>query len=231
VFIVAGTHRLVWFFNYHINVYFSQPPPEVYEQFDEVMLLSEGQIFFHGSRHDVLPYFESLGYFCPKNVDPADFLQELPTAEGKQYIRADCKDSAPRGTDKLVEVWKACDLYARMMDEVNSTCHVPTELDVETGKDNIAVTSSTIWHHDMKEAFPGSYWYHFQLSLKRQATLTLRDNVFIQTRIGQSIFTAILTGTLFLDVKPSDVLTMNGLLFYTMLSSAMGSFSVSKFDQ
>ena len=49
----------------------------MYDLFDEVMLLSEGQIIYHGPRERVLPYFESLGYVCPSHVDAADFLQEV----------------------------------------------------------------------------------------------------------------------------------------------------------
>jgi ABC-type multidrug transport system ATPase subunit len=30
-----------------------QPPPEVFELFDDVMLLSEGQMVYHGPREDV----------------------------------------------------------------------------------------------------------------------------------------------------------------------------------
>ena len=108
-----------------------QPPPEVFNLFDEVMLLSEGQIIYHGKslcfmstlqitksiyqgpREEVLPYFEHLGYFCPNSVDVADFLQELPTSEGSLYLREnEIGHIAPRGTTQLVEAWKASDLYA-----------------------------------------------------------------------------------------------------------------------
>jgi ABC-type multidrug transport system ATPase subunit len=30
-----------------------QPPPEVFELFDDVMLLSEGQVVYHGPREDM----------------------------------------------------------------------------------------------------------------------------------------------------------------------------------
>jgi ABC-type multidrug transport system ATPase subunit len=30
-----------------------QPPPEVFELFDDVMLLSEGQMVYHGPREDM----------------------------------------------------------------------------------------------------------------------------------------------------------------------------------
>ncbi|CAN0467443.1 unnamed protein product, partial [Scytosiphon promiscuus] len=38
-----------------------QPPPETYELFDNVLLMAEGKIIYHGPRKDVVPYFNSLG--------------------------------------------------------------------------------------------------------------------------------------------------------------------------
>ena len=45
-------------------------------------------LFFIGPREQVLPYFASIGYECPATVDIADFLQVLPTPDGKLYMKA-----------------------------------------------------------------------------------------------------------------------------------------------
>eukprot|EP00891_Asterochloris_glomerata_P006227 jgi/Astpho2/6227/Aster-03635 len=36
-----------------------QPPPETYDLFDDIMLLAEGYLVYHGPRKEVLPFFES----------------------------------------------------------------------------------------------------------------------------------------------------------------------------
>jgi ABC-type multidrug transport system ATPase subunit len=54
-----------------------QPPPETFELFDDVILLSEGQIIYQGPREFVLHYFESIGFHCPERKSVADFLQEV----------------------------------------------------------------------------------------------------------------------------------------------------------
>ena len=63
-----------------------QPPPETFNLFDEIILLSEGQIIYHGPKNQAVTYFKSIGYEVPKFVDVADFLQELPTQEGERFI-------------------------------------------------------------------------------------------------------------------------------------------------
>lgn len=54
-----------------------QPTPEVFELFDDVMLLSEGQIVYQGPREYVLQFFERCGFRCPQRKAVPDFLQEV----------------------------------------------------------------------------------------------------------------------------------------------------------
>lgn len=57
-----------------------QPAPETFALFDDVMLISEGVVLFHGPRADALPFFQRLGFACPPRKDPAGFLQEVTSA-------------------------------------------------------------------------------------------------------------------------------------------------------
>lgn len=54
-----------------------QPAPETYDLFDDIVLLSDGQIVYQGPREDVLEFFESVGFKCPERKGVADFLQEV----------------------------------------------------------------------------------------------------------------------------------------------------------
>lgn len=56
-----------------------QPDPETFNLFDDVILLSEGQIIYQGPREHVLEFFESCGFECPERKGTADFLQEVTT--------------------------------------------------------------------------------------------------------------------------------------------------------
>ncbi|ETL31413.1 hypothetical protein L917_15601, partial [Phytophthora nicotianae] len=50
-----------------------QPSPEVFALFDDVMILNEGQLMYHGPCNKVEEYFESLGFKCPPQRDIADY--------------------------------------------------------------------------------------------------------------------------------------------------------------
>ncbi|GAV65750.1 LOW QUALITY PROTEIN: ABC_tran domain-containing protein, partial [Cephalotus follicularis] len=53
-----------------------QPALETYELFNDIILVSEGQIVYQGPREHVLEFFDSMGFKCPKRKGVADFLQE-----------------------------------------------------------------------------------------------------------------------------------------------------------
>ena len=54
-----------------------QPAPETFELFDDIILLSEGRIVYHGPREHVVEFFENCGFKCPERKGTADFLQEV----------------------------------------------------------------------------------------------------------------------------------------------------------
>ncbi|CAO2165489.1 unnamed protein product [Urochloa humidicola] len=63
-----------------------QPAPETYDLFDDIILLSDGQIVYQGPREGVLEFFSSLGFKCPERKGVADFLQEVTSRKDqKQY--------------------------------------------------------------------------------------------------------------------------------------------------
>ncbi|KAH7834726.1 hypothetical protein Vadar_019026 [Vaccinium darrowii] len=54
-----------------------QPAPETFDLFDDIILMAEGTIVYHGPRSHVLEFFEDCGFRCPERKGVADFLQEV----------------------------------------------------------------------------------------------------------------------------------------------------------
>ncbi|KAK9059824.1 hypothetical protein SSX86_020528 [Deinandra increscens subsp. villosa] len=61
-----------------------QPAPETFDLFDDIILLSEGQIVYQGPRASVLEFFEEAGFKCPKRKGVADFLQEVTSRKDQE---------------------------------------------------------------------------------------------------------------------------------------------------
>ncbi|KAL0010567.1 hypothetical protein SO802_005675 [Lithocarpus litseifolius] len=63
-----------------------QPAPETYNLFDDIILISNGQIVYQGPREQVLEFFEKMGFKCPKRKGVADFLQEVTSYKDQEQF-------------------------------------------------------------------------------------------------------------------------------------------------
>eukprot|EP00981_Chlorochromonas_danica_P012460 scaffold4964_cov248-Ochromonas_danica.AAC.6 len=192
-----------------------QPPPDVYNLFDEVILLCEGHIIYHGPREKAMSYFNSLGYECPFDVDEADFLQELPTPEGRRFI---AKSGAPHRPRDLARAWKSSDLYQQLLSEMRSTNAADAKVK--------SASNNKVWYEDYREKFPNNFWFYFTLCLEREFKVVIRDPAFFAARFGQSLFMGAIAGSLFNNIGKTETSTMNGFLFNSILFSGLGSFSI-----
>ncbi|KAG2244998.1 hypothetical protein Bca52824_093184, partial [Brassica carinata] len=75
--IVKSLQQLAHITNATVFVSLLQPAPESYDLFDDIVLMSEGKIVYHGPRDEVLRFFEECGFGCPERKGVADFLQEV----------------------------------------------------------------------------------------------------------------------------------------------------------
>ncbi|XAR69347.1 Xenobiotic-transporting ATPase [Bertholletia excelsa] len=66
-----------------------QPAPETYDLFDDIILLSDGQIVYQGPRENVLEFFEYMGFKCPERKGIADFLQEVTSRKDQEQYWVD----------------------------------------------------------------------------------------------------------------------------------------------
>ncbi|KAJ7553408.1 hypothetical protein O6H91_06G097000 [Diphasiastrum complanatum] len=66
-----------------------QPAPETFALFDDLILLSEGQIVYQGPCDLVLDFFGSVGFQCPERKGVADFLQEVTSRKDQRQYWAD----------------------------------------------------------------------------------------------------------------------------------------------
>ncbi|KDO29394.1 hypothetical protein SPRG_05931 [Saprolegnia parasitica CBS 223.65] len=186
-----------------------QPSPEVYNLFDDVLLLNEGYVMYHGPRATCLAYFESLGFKCPAHRDVADFLLDLGTPEQDQYLVSSRSATAPRFPSEYASVFTESSIYAHMIGHLSSPPHPLLVMDAT--------------HHI--GSLP-EYHVPFGKSTKalvqRQVTVFLRNKEFVLSRIIMVVVMGFLYSTSFYQVDSDQIITVLGVIFTTVMFLALG---------
>ncbi|XP_020223730.1 pleiotropic drug resistance protein 1 isoform X2 [Cajanus cajan] len=85
--IVSSLKQYVHILNGTAVISLLQPAPETYDLFDDIILISDGQVVYHGPREYVLDFFETMGFRCPDRKGVADFLQEVTSKKDQAQYR------------------------------------------------------------------------------------------------------------------------------------------------
>ncbi|XP_071731908.1 ABC transporter G family member 35-like [Rutidosis leptorrhynchoides] len=97
-----------------------QPAPETFDLFDDIILLSEGQIVYQGPRENALEFFEACGFICPERKGTADFLQEVTSPKDqKQYWADRTKPYRYIPVSEFVQLFKRFHVAKRLENELS----------------------------------------------------------------------------------------------------------------
>ncbi|XP_074276949.1 ABC transporter G family member 39-like [Silene latifolia] len=211
-----------------------QPTPETYELFDDIILLSEGQIVYQGPRDLILDFFEYVGFKCPKRKGVADFLQEVTSIKDQEQYWSK-KDDQPYGyvsVSEFVQHYKSFQVGQKLMSDLSipydkSEAHPNALVKKKYGLSNwqlLSVCFSREWFL-MKR---NSFLYIFksaQITIMAIATMTafFRTTMNHQTAAdGEKYLGAIffsLTNFVFNGVAETTLTVMGLPIFYKQRDS------------
>ncbi|KOM25783.1 hypothetical protein LR48_Vigan187s002300 [Vigna angularis] len=192
-----------------------QPAPETYELFDDIILLTDGQIVYQGPRENVLEFFESMGFKCPERKGVADFLQEVTSKKDQwQYwARTDEPHSFVTVKD-FAEAFQLFHIGQKLGEELatpfdKSKCH-PNALTIKK------------YGVNKKELL--------RACASREFMLMKRNSFVYIFKVTQLVYLAVMTTTLFLRTKMhhetvEDGGTYMGALFFAVMVAMFNGIS------
>ncbi|CAN1280685.1 ABC transporter G family member 40, partial [Linum perenne] len=115
-------------FNHILNttivVSLLQPAPETYDLFDDIILLSDGQVVYEGPRDNVLEFFEHMGFRCPDRKGVADFLQEVTSKKDqKQYWATRDQPYRYVTVKEFAEAFQSFHVGRKIADDLSAEMH------------------------------------------------------------------------------------------------------------
>uniref|UniRef100_A0AAV1UB25 ABC transporter domain-containing protein n=1 Tax=Peronospora matthiolae TaxID=2874970 RepID=A0AAV1UB25_9STRA len=187
-----------------------QPSPEVFELFDDVVIMNEGYQMYHGPRAEALSYFESLGFQCPPRRDVADFLLDLGTDKQAQYEVEDAGGiSIPRSAGDFAAAFERSSIYDRMRTDLEDPVHPGLVQDKKV-------------FMDIQPEFHQNFWDSTRLLMTRQIRVTLRDSAALCGRLFMNTVMGLLYASVFYQFDPTNAQLVIGVIFASVLCLSLG---------
>ena len=163
-----------------------QPRSEIWDLFDNVMVLTDGASVYFGLVQDCLSWFQSLELVLPSFTNPADFILDITSIDSRSMTR-ECRSRDQ--VNRIKEAW---------LNE--SLKRFPLQLDPGTTKEAPAITPFT---QKMKNAAIDLICQIIVLT-KRTAKVTLRDPLGLLASMIEAIVMGLVIGYIFRNLGSDE---------------------------
>ncbi|KAJ8951752.1 hypothetical protein NQ318_012603 [Aromia moschata] len=208
-----------------------QPSARLFEMFDHLYMLAEGQCVYRGPVMGLVPFLSSMGLNCPSYHNPADYVMEVACGEHGDYVQ------------KLVIAVNAgyCNKFASPDHNGVSkviTNDISKEVPVKPPGDTVAVPNGSVktpttpatcttslldssenLPQSEKNGFPTTGFQQFVILLKRSMYIILMDKTLTRMRLVSHFIIGCLIGLIYYDIgnNAAKVSSNAGCLFFCVM--------------
>lgn len=164
-----------------------QPSSQIFNSFDNVILLSKGRMLYYGPPAQVVSYFSDLGYQCHPHWNPADYFMDLASMNEEVTKELAVKFKPLRDAEKAY-------------------------FQIESGK---SVDSPVREVTDSSRKWETSWWWQFYYLSMRSFTLR-KNSSWTNIDLYQTIAISLIVGVLWfqLSLSESTLKERIGLIFF-----------------
>eukprot|EP00058_Branchiostoma_floridae_P022188 XP_002607678.1 hypothetical protein BRAFLDRAFT_82876 [Branchiostoma floridae] len=210
-----------------------QPSAKLFEMFDKLYVLGEGQCIYQGKVDGLIPYLKGLNLICPTFHNPADYIMEVASGEYgnvlPQLVKAvqngECtsyhcnspirQEHSPTKLRQLIKSGTMTVNEARKLREALEQSGQLTPLTED--EDGNREFFGEVEHHT--NTFSTSCLTQFWVLFKRTFLTIVRDTVLTRLRLCSHLLVGLLIGMLYWKIgnEGSKVFNNTGFLFFSML--------------
>ncbi|XP_031728381.1 ATP-binding cassette sub-family G member 8 [Anarrhichthys ocellatus] len=170
-----------------------QPRSDIFQLFDLVVLLSSGSAVYCGAARDMVPYFTTLGYPCPRYCNPSDFYVDLISIDRRSPEReAECLERSTVLAERFME--KVRDTNTHMWKPAGTNTEPtqtesPQQMSKVKGEEVITISKQS-------NGLPGRL-HQFTILIRRHMYNDYRDLVTLFVHGFEALLMALLIGCLY----------------------------------
>ena len=192
-----------------------QPRSSIFALFDQLLLLSEGRVMYHGAARDACAYFASIGFRAPSSFNPADFLIDL--------LSVDLRTPEKEATTKQRIEYVGEKHEANYNPSSGGAAGVDEEatvglLEPQNENDNFAPVAT--------RSFQNSWFKELFVLSGRSIKLVARAKVANGVQFFQVLFFSLLLGLLWLNNGRDSTVeaqsSIPGILFFITINQSFG---------
>lgn len=232
-----------------------QPSSEIYHLFDDLLILAQGKVVFHGTATRAIEYFAERGFPCPNFTNPSDyfFMKVL-----KDVDDFDVND-VEQGTQHHHHQHHQGHNHHQQQDYQQQQNHHQQQLSKESSQSRIErlltewlqsedyqrLLNQAVLHPQQggvsvtalrhRAPFMRQFWY----LLNRASKNAIRNKMIVLVRLFQSVFIGVIIGLVYLNINARSAIAQiqdrAGVLFFFAIyaffsssNSVLAIFSLEK---
>ncbi|KAM1175707.1 hypothetical protein ACFX19_028669 [Malus domestica] len=200
--IIQFMRQMVHTMDITMTISLLQPAPETFDLFDDIILLSDGQIVYQGPRENALEFFESVGFKCPERKGVADFLQEVISGKDQeQYWFRQNENYRYISASEFSDYFKSYHIGQNLSEELR--------IPYDRSKTHAAAL--------VKKKYGISNWELFNACFAREWLLMKRNSALYIFKTSQLTIMSIIAMTIFLRTEMKHGRLQDGGKFYGAL--------------
>ncbi|XP_072533837.1 ATP-binding cassette sub-family G member 8 [Salminus brasiliensis] len=198
-----------------------QPRSDIFQLFDLVVLLSSGSAVYCGQAKDMVSYFTSLGYPCPRYCNPSDYYVDLISIDRRSLEKeAACLELARILAAQFQEKVKNTDDFMWKSEE-NS---VPALENLQSNIPTVSKEENSITVSQKRDRLPGPL-HQFCTLIRRQVFNDYRDLVTVVVHGLEALLMSLLVGFLYFGAG-KERLSMQDTVALLYMMGALTPFAV-----
>ncbi|KAB8737501.1 hypothetical protein FH972_026460 [Carpinus fangiana] len=196
----------------------------IYDLFDKVLVLDQGQQLYYGPQEQARPFMEDLGFVCRDGANIADYLTGVvvPT---ERKIREGCENTFPATARAIRNAYEQSDIYRTMQQDSNYATLDGTRHNTDNFKQLVVKERDP--KLPKKSQLTTGLVTQIRACVIRQYQILWGDKATFIIKQVSTIIQALIAGSLFYDAPATSagLFSKSGALFFALLYNALVAMS------